>query len=873
MSSILRPRPVSLVAAAVALAISGVAVAQVDLAEVVVTGTRREGVSPTDSFSPLDVINGATISQQAAFDLTDSLTKVSPSLNTQRYPIADGTAFIRPVSLRNLSPDQTLVLVNGSRQHRSALVNLQLAPLGTVNQGSQGVDWSVFPAAAIKRVEVLRDGASAQYGSDAIAGVVNVILKDASEGGSLSAQYGEYSDSDGERLSVSGNIGLPLSDAGFVNLTGEYSSAKITSRGEARPDAAAVGAIVGSDLVPQNGLGQRWGDPDVEAAKFLVNAGYSISDRLELYGNANYMDNKTISGFFYRGPVITPQQPCGLSARTTLMIDNSPLARDCVVDINNTLDTPDGFPDNASQSLVDSINAQGLDPADYLTASGTSPSGFVLLNPIHTLFPGGYNPDFGADLTDLGLAVGLRGDLSDTLSWDARVRYGESKAEYKLNNSINPSLGRLSPTTFKPGTLTQEESGLNVDFVKTFASSPLNVAFGGELRNETYKIGAGDVDSYRAGPTFIFGVGSDGFQGFPLESAGSFKSDSYAGYVDVETDLTDRLSGGVAVRYEDYNKFGDTTDGKLSARFEFTDSFAMRATASTGFRAPTPGQVNTLNVTTTANASGQLIPNGTYPVSDPIALALGAVPLKPEQSESYTVGFVWSPSDRTSLTIDYYHINVDDRLTLFNNAIGPAEVQQLIDAGIDPERAALLNGSNANYFVNGFDSEVEGLDLDITSSFEMGGGKLLVDLRYNYNDQKVSNVSAGTINASNIYDLENTIPNDRSILTFDYSTEGMFSGVLRLNYYGDWSNTGGLFSPKGDASDAHNYGSKILTDLEARFAFGERYNVIIGGENIFDEKADPEQDGTLNFLGVRQSLTSPFSVNGAFWYARASFDF
>jgi iron complex outermembrane receptor protein len=869
MISILRPRPVSLVAAAVALAIGGVAVAQTALVEVVVTGTRREGVSPTESLSPVDVIDGAVISQQAAFDLTDSLTKVSPALNTQRYPIADGTSFIRPVSLRNLSPDQTLVLVNGTRAHRSALVNLQLAPLGTVNQGAQGVDWSTFPSAAIERVEILRDGASAQYGSDAIAGVINVILKDVSEGGSLSAQYGEYSESDGARLSVSGNIGLPLSDSGFVNLTGEYSTSDETSRGAARPDAAAIGDIVGSDLVPEEGLGQRWGDPNVEALKFLVNAGISLSDRLELYGNANYMDNKTVSDFFYRRPVLSnPADQIGLSARGTLQIDNLPFC--------TPVPCNDGVPDPALQSQVDAITGQGLDPADYLTPDAGSPSGYVLRNPIHSLFPGGYNPDFGADLTDFGITAGLRGDLTDYLRWDARVRYGESEADYTLSDSINPSLGRLSPTSFRPGKLTQEESGLNVDFVKTFADSPLNIAFGGEFRNETYKIGAGDLASYQAGPTAaIFGVGSDGFQGFPVESAGSFKSDSYAGYVDLETELTDRLSGGIALRYEDYDEFGDTTDWKVSARYAFTDSIAIRATANTGFRIPTPGQVHTLNVTTTANAAGELIPNGTYPVSNPIALALGAVPLQPEQSESYTVGLVWSPTDTTSVTVDYYHINIDDRLTLFNNKIDAAKVAQLIAAGIPAAEANLLNGSNANYFVNGFDSEVDGIDLAISSGFELGGGDLLVDLRHNFNEQKVSNPSPGTITPTNVFDLEKTIPENRSMLTFDYSTKGMFSGVLRFNYYGDWSATGGLFDNPDDDPlfDAYDYSSEILTDLEARFAFGEHYRVTIGGENIFDTQAGPEQDGTLQFLGVRPSLTSPFSVNGAFWYARASVDF
>ena len=295
---------------------------QAELEEIVVTGTRKAGQSPTETLSPVDLIGGAMLTEQAAFDLTDGLPKLSPSLNTQRFPIADGTAFIRPVTLRNLSPDQTLVLMNGARRHRSALVNLQLAPLGTVNQGSQGVDFAAFPAAAIERVEILRDGAAAQYGSDAIAGVINIILKDASEGGSVSAQYGEYYEGDGDRLSVNGNVGLPLGADGFVNLAGEYSTSEITSRGNARPDAAAVADIVGKNLVPIGGLGQRWGDPDVEALKFSVNAGLDLSDSLELYGFATYMDNTTKSDFFYRGPVLAdPAQQVALPARTTLQID------------------------------------------------------------------------------------------------------------------------------------------------------------------------------------------------------------------------------------------------------------------------------------------------------------------------------------------------------------------------------------------------------------------------------------------------------------------------------------------------------------------------------------------------------------------------
>jgi iron complex outermembrane receptor protein len=858
VNTIFRRQPASLVAAAIALVLGQSAYAQSELAEVVVTGTRRTDVSATESISPVDVIAGAAVSQQAAFDLTDSLTKITPSLNTQRYPIADGTSFVRPVSLRNLSPDHTLVLTNGARRHRSALVNLQLAPLGTVNQGSQGVDWSIFPASSIERVEVLRDGASAQYGSDAIAGVVNVILKSASEGGSLSAQYGEYSESDGERVSVSGNLGLPLGNEGFVNLSAEYSTSDETSRGAARPDAAAVGAIVGEDLVPEEGLGQRWGDPNVDAIKFFVNMGIPVSDRLEVYGNANYMEAEVISDFFYRTPVLPDAaDQIGIPARTTLQIDNN----------------GDGLPDDATQAQVDAITDAGGNPDDYLTADAGSPSGYVLRNPIHTLFPGGYNPDFGADLTDVGVVFGLRGDVTDTLSWDARVRYGENEVDYTLKSSINPSLGALSPTSFRPGTLTQEESGLNLDFVKTFTNSPVNFAFGAELRNETYEIGAGDPASIEAGPTAaIFGVGSDGFQGFPLASAGSFESDSWAAYVDTETDLTDSLSGGVAFRYEDYDEFGDTFDWKVSLRYAFTDSFAVRATANTGFRAPTPGQLNTLNVTTTSDSSGNLIPNGTYPVTHPIATALGAIPLVPEESENYTAGLVWTPTDRTSVTLDYYHIKIEDRLALLTNTIGAPQVAQLIAAGIPAAEANLLLGSNANFFVNGFDSEIDGVDLAVATSFDVRGGDLRVDLRHNYNQQDVSNVRAGTINASRVFDLENQTPENRTLLSFDYSSEGMFSGLVRFSYYDEWRTTAGLFSP-GDASDQYSYGDNVLVDLEARFTFAERYQFTIGGENVFDTEPDQEQDPTSLFLGVRPALTSPFGVNGAFWYARASINF
>ena len=827
------------------------------LEEVVVTGTRKEGMSPTETLSPIDLISSESLTRQATFSLTESLTQIAPSLNTQRFPIADGTAFVRPVTLRNLSPDHTLVLVDGTRRHRSALVNLQLAPLGTVNQGSQGVDFASFPSAAIKRVEVLRDGASAQYGSDAIAGVVNVILKDADEGFTISGQYGEYDkDGDGQRSVVSANGGLSLGGNGFLNLTGEYATTDTTSRGQARPDAASVADIVGKSEVPYNGLGQRWGDPELDSYTGVFNTAYNVSENLELYGNGSYYYNETKGGFFYRTPVLPGDGNLEVPARNTLEVVGE-----------------DGKVLDASQDLVNSITSQGLNPSNYLVPDASSPSGYILRNPIYTEFPGGYSPIFGADITDTFLVLGARGEFGNSdLSWDLRGRYGENEVKYNLKNSINPSLGSLSPTDFEPGTLTQEESGVNLDFVKTFDNNPANLGFGFEWRRETYKISTGDQASIEVGPTYAqFGVGSDGFQGFFPDSAGSWDSDSWATYLDLETEITDKLSGAMAMRYENFEEYGTTLDWKFSARYDFTDNFALRATANTGFRAPTPGQVHTLNVTTTADSSGNLIPSGTYPIDNPVAQVLGATDLENETSNSYTAGIVWTPVDKLSITVDYYDISIEDRMALSSNTISQQDVDELKAQGY-PD-AELLLDSNANYFTNGFDTQVTGVDLAITTWHDIGAGTLTTDMRHNHNKQEISNVKTNAIDQSRVYDLENQVPEDRSVLSFIYDLGG-FSGLLRANYYGNWQTTPGLF---GDGSDSkantYHYNDAVLVDLELSYTFAEHYTATIGGQNIFDEYPDKEGDGTLQFLGDVYAVTSPFGFNGAFWYARVSASF
>ncbi len=823
------------------------------LEEVVVTGTRREGQSPSETISPIDVVSGKSLTNQGGFDLTESLTKLSPALNTQRFPIADGTAVVRPVTLRNLSPDHTLVLVNGVRRHRSALVNLQLAPLGTVNQGSQAVDFAAFPSAAIKRVEVLRDGASAQYGSDAIAGVVNTILKDDDEGFNVTAQYGEYDEGDGERTIISANGGLSLFGNGFLNLTAEYADSDTTSRGVARPDAAAIGEIVGDSAVPYNGLGQRWGDPSVEAGKLFANWGYNVSETFELFGHASYMEKETEGGFVYRPPVLPGDGNVAIPARSTLQVDGD----------------GDGQPDAASADLVNSIVADGLNPDDYLTADGASPSGYVLRNPIHTQFPGGYSPTFGGDITDYSFVLGGRGEISSDFTWDLRGRYGVNEVEYQLNESINPSLGRLSPTSFNPGTLIQEESGVNLDFVKTI--DDVNVAFGGEWRRETYEIERGDAASIAVGPTFaVFGVGSDGFQGFFPETEGDWDSDSWAIYTDIEADISDRWTVGTAVRYEDYEEFDDSLDWKLSTRFDFTDGFALRATANTGFRAPSPGQVNTLNVTTSANSAGELVPSGTYPVDNPVSQVLGATDLESEKSTAYTIGLVWSPSERWEFTADYYYIEIDDRIAVATSTIDQGNVNDLNAIGF--ENPELLLGSQASYFTNGFDTEVSGVDLAASTWFDIGSGVLAADLRYNFNEQEITQVNDGAIGADRVYDLENQVPESSAILTLDYNVNN-FGALVRVNYYDEWSSTDGILGD-GTADVVRDYDEAALVDVELSYTFADHYTVAVGGENVFDEYPDDEQGTVLSEAwGAKYAITSPFGFNGAFWYARISASF
>lgn len=490
------------------VAVTGAAHAQdsdprgTSLEEIVVTGTRRADTSVVDSASPIDIISGETLSQTSFADMTDVLRTQVVSLNVQRFSTQDGAAFVRPFSLRGLPPDQTLFLLNGKRRHRSAVVQLSNQPLA---RGSQGPDLATIPTIAIEQLEVLRDGASAQYGSDAIAGVINFRLKDAAEGATLITRFGQFYEGDGEDIQVQGNLGLPLTSEGFLNISGEYVRSETTSRGAQRADAQAL-IDAGNTAVPVPA--QRWGNPESEAARAFFNAGVPLSDTVNLYAFGNYGQSEGETAFFYRFPSAT---------------SNAGIYRS--VPLTNQ-------PGGARFSFLE-------------------------------VFPGGFSPIFGSDIEDLSLVSGVKGELGSGLRYDFSGSFGQSDVEFNLRNTLNPSLGPQSPTSFDVGALKQREANANADFVYPWNTgvfaAPLNVAFGAEYRREEFEIQEGEPASYTAGPfasvldpdtgTRVgLAVGSSGFPGFSPQAAGDWSRNNWAVYLDLETDITDRLTTGIAVR-------------------------------------------------------------------------------------------------------------------------------------------------------------------------------------------------------------------------------------------------------------------------------------------------------------------------------------
>ena len=815
--------------------------------EVVVIGTRTQGRSALDSPAPVDVIGGETMSNQGDTDMSNLLRNVIPSYNVNDQPISDAATLVRPANFRGLAPVHTLMLVNGKRRHRASVITW----LGNgISNGSQGPDAAAIPGAALKRIEVLRDGASAQYGSDAIAGVMNFVLNDSAEGGSLEVRYGEYKEGDGEQVTIAGNIGLPLGDNGFLNLTAEWGESDPTSRSEQRADAQTL-IDNGYQDVPAPAM--IWGRPIVNNdMKLWANFGMDLSDTLTLYGHANYNSKEVDGGFFFRNPTTRPAVYSGDGGETLLVGDLSPN-------------------DGQGCPVVALGGADNVTPdADAFAQIVADPNCFSFQETI----PGGFTPRFGGDVTDMSFLLGLRGEISDNLRWDVSAYRGENKADFFINNTLNASLGPDSPRDFDPGSYTQTDTNFNADLSWT-VSDELNIGFGGEFRNEEFEIGAGQVESYTAGILADqgFSTSSNGFPGFPEATSGTFERENYAFYVDAEWTPTDSLVTQAAVRFEDFDGFGDTTNYKIGANWAITDNFGVRSTYSTGFKAPTPGQANASNTSTElSNVNGvpTLVNNGTIPATNPVALQFGGKELDPEESTNFTAG-LYATLGNFEITVDYYDIDMEDRINLSSEVkLTQDQTDQLVADNV-PGAGDL---TQFRFFTNDFDTNTHGVDVVVSTYTEWLGGTTDWNLAYNNNKTEVEGFNPETVGANRIRQIELTTPETRWNLSANHSV-GNLRVLARLSFYDEWYDS---FENDVFGTDAV-FDSEYLLDLEVEYMIGDHSSILIGGNNVLDNNGQKTTDvnnlgfNSATILGNTYSQYSPFGINGAFWYARYRYNF
>lgn len=812
---------------------STVANAQEELAleEVVVTGTRREARSVFDSAAPIDVIGGDEFRNQGASDMTTLLRNSVPSYNVNNQPISDAATVVRPANMRGLASDHTLVLVNSKRRHRAAVISW----LGNgVNDGAQGPDISVIPSIAVKQVEVLRDGAAAQYGSDAIAGIINFILKDDAEGGSLEAKYGSYTEESDEALwSVAGNIGLPFTADGFFNASFEYGAADPTSRSVQRDDAAAL--IAGGNTAVANPA-QVWGNPEVEDdLKTFFNMGVDLDASKSWYAFGNYAEKKVTGGFYFRNP--------DTRAAVFANADGNRLVGDETGDMSGNCPT-------------------ALDPSDAegLQAVINDPNCFVF----NEMFPGGFTPSFGAETEDFSLVSGVRGTADNGLAWDISAGIGYNEADFFIVNTVNASLGSRSPTEFDPGKYAQLEKNFNVDVsypIKVdFLASDLNVAAGFEWRDEEFEIGIGDQASWEVGPLADqgFSAASNGFPGFGPLAEGDWSRSNIAAYIDLEADITENLLVAVALRWEDFDDFGTTTNGKIAAHWQVMDALALRSTYSTGFRAPTPGQSNAFNVSTEFNlATNELENNGTIPPTSEVAQLRGGQALDPEESTNYTFGAIVQLGD-FSVTIDYFNIELEDRLGISQNfELTDAEREALIEAGV----AGADSLATFRFFTNGIDTETKGIDIVATYSLDTSAGVTDFNLAYNETDTTVKDFVPGIIDDTRILELEEALPETRWNLSATH-TMNHWRFMARYSYFDDWY----------DSEDTLSYDGYGLVDAEVGYTFDNGLSLIAGANNLLDETPDENPNAAAG-VGNRYSQWAPGGFNGQFIYTRLVYDF
>lgn len=806
--------------------------------KIAVVGTRSTPRSVGDSPVPVDIIGGEELNKNGNSDMLNLISTTVPSLNVHAQPISDAASLIRPINLRGLSSDSTLVLLNGKRRHRSSVITFLG---GGINDGAQGPDLSVIPGIAMKQVEVLRDGAAAQYGSDAIAGVINFVLKDASEGGTIEVKQGEYYAGDGTSTEVAANVGMPMTKDGFFNISMQYKNVDATSRSVQRGDAQAL--VDAGNTFVENPV-QVWGAPEInDDITLFANAGIDLGNGGEAYMFGNYSERDIRGGFYYRNPHNRPQVFSNDGGDTLQVVDTTG-AGGCA-----------------------NVPISGLNHAQITAAVDALPDNCFTF---FSMFPGGFTPNFGGNITDTSLAIGTKGEFKSGFGsgilYDFSGVVGRSESTFQLFNSVNASLGPETPTDFEAGRYIQLEKTFSADFVKFVPAGlyeDLTVAFGAQWTEESFEIVAGEQASWEIGPYVNQGLsnGSNGFPGFQPQTAGISTRRNYAAYIDVEAEFTEKLLGAVALRFEDYDSFGSTTNYKLTGQYRINDDWALRASTSTGFRAPTVGQANVSNVRTEAT-QGVLIDIGVLPPTNPVAQLKGATELQPEESTSYALGLVYT-GHNFFITADYYRIDVEDRISQSDAIpVTPEDIAELKAAGV----RGIDSLTSITYLTNDFDTRTQGIDIVANYSMDLYGGRSSFALAYNWNDTEVTHFTdiTGEFRVSR---LEDDLPKHRATFTWTQSWND-WSMFLRTNYYGSYQ---GVHAD--DSARTTHASAKVTFDAEVSYYLNDSFILSAGAQNLLDNDPEELPDDWKAELGGKYYETSPMGINGGYWYLKATYKF
>ncbi len=828
-----RQRLSSAVMAAVALGTTAPTIAQNapvfapdELSEIVVTGTRVANRSALDTIAPVDVVSAQTLSSVGVTEVSQALSVALPSLNFPRPGLADGTDTIRPATLRGLAPDQVLVLVNSKRRHAASLVNVN----NTIGRGSAAVDLNTIPTAMVKSVEVLRDGASAQYGSDAIAGVINLRLRENRDGGEFTLNYGardtsydfiagplppganwtvpsqSRSRSDGKTITASGWKGLAFGEDGFVTIALEYKDQNRTERSgyDVRQQYPLVGTAFDPREATINRFNAWYGEPELKQKTVFVNVGNTLAGGVKLYGWASYQDRDAVSAGFFR---------------------------------------------------------RALDDRNVIS-----------------IYPNGFLPLIAPQVTDYSAAFGAQWKGGE---WDldSSLVYGRNKMEFTIENTLNRSIGATSKTVFDAGGFQYDQLVLNLSAVRQYnassLASPLNVAVGVEARREGYSIFAGEPDSYRNGGVLLANgtpsaPGAQVFPGFRPANVVDKSRNAVGAYVDLEANLTEKLLGSVAVRGEHYSDFGSNVTGKLALRYSFTKAFALRAAVQNGFRAPSPQQ-QYFATTSTNFIGGVPFDITTFPATDPVARALGAKDLDAEKSRNYSLGAVVRLG-LASITVDAYQINIDNRIVLSEN-LTQTNVRAFLTA------QGFIGVGGGRFFINGVDTETKGVDVVASVPLATDAiGVFDLTLAANFNSTDVTKVPTtaqlAALNPApvlfdrlNIKTFEDGQPKDKFSASVNW-THNHFGATVRATRYGE-----AIFNDSNTAANDFTLTPKTLIDLEGRFELTEHVKFALGAENVTDQYPEPLPIA-LNATGNSAFPNfSPFGRAGRFIYGRATISF